>query len=301
MKYDYSIITPAFNECRYIETTIQGVLAQTVQPKRWIIVDDGSTDATPDIVKKYAAEYLWIEYIRREKIAGQTYFASNVYAIECGYEMVKGADFDFLGILDADISLPSDYYEKILSRMIMDKRLGIASGVYEDNIKGKRRKILNDRRSTPKALMIFRRECYQEIEGLFPLKYGGEDTYACITARMKGWKTWSFPDIVAIHNKPVGTGHGRNMLQIRFRQGYGEYYFATHPIFMLLKSLRRCIKETPYILGGIARILGYIYASIRREDRQIPSNIIDFIRHEQVERICMFNRLPRDQNSQLSP
>jgi glycosyltransferase involved in cell wall biosynthesis len=294
MPCKYCLVTPAFNEAQYIETTIQGVLAQTVLPQAWVIVDDGSTDDTPAIIKHYAAQHPWIQYVRREKDAGQSYYASNVYAILTGLERIKENDGDFLAILDADISLPPDYYARILSQFEKDTKLGIASGVYVDRIgDNKFRKVLNDRRSTPKALMVFRKECYKEIGGFLAMKYGGEDTVACFTARMKGWKVWSFPDIVAIHNKPVGSGHAASILKIRFRQGYGEFFLATHPLFMLLKSLRRCAKEPPYIIGGLVRLAGYISACFSHEKRQMPDEVIRYIQKEQVGRIIKGNRVPQ--------
>jgi hypothetical protein len=174
-----------------------------------------------------------------------------------------------------------------------DNRLGIASGVYVDRIgENQFRKILNDRRSVPKGIMVCRRECYQDIGGFVPLKYGGEDTCACFTARMKNWKVWSFSDIVVVHNKPVGMGHAKNLLKIRFRQGIGEYFMATHPIFFILKSLRRCIKESPVLLGGVCRMAGFVYAGFMGQPRQISEELVRFIRSEQWGRVFNQNKIP---------
>jgi glycosyltransferase involved in cell wall biosynthesis len=291
----YVIITPAYNEAAYIGKTIDSVLAQIIKPSLWVIVDDGSTDQTADIAKRYAAEHPWIQYAYRPKEAGQSYYGSNVYAIKAGYEQVKNINYDFLATLDADISLPNDYYKQILNRMQSDEKLGIASGVYIDRIgDNKFRKVLNDRRSTPKALMVFKKQCYEDIGGFVPMKYGGEDTCACFMARMYGWKTWSFPDIVAIHNKPVGMGHAKSLLKIRFRQGISEYFLATHPLFFLLKSLRRCVKETPVFIGGLVRIAGFIYAYFMGQKRQISDELTEYIRKEQFGRVFKLNSIPTE-------
>lgn len=295
----YVIITPAFNEAAYIGKTIESVLTQMVKPLMWVIVDDGSTDQTAEIIKRHTVKYPSIQYVHRAKDPNQSYYSSNVYAIFEGLKYLQSVEYDFLAILDADISLPPDYYEKILNRMQSDEKLGIASGVYIDRLaENKFRKVLNDRRSTPKALMVFKKQCYQDIGGFLPMKYGGEDTVACFTARMRNWKAWSFPDIVAIHNKPVGTGHSKGLLKIRFRQGVGEYFMATHPLFFLLKSLRRCLKEPPLILGGIARLAGYFYAYFMREKRQISDTITQFIRKEQWCRMVHRNRIPTSSRTQ---
>ncbi len=290
----YIIITPAYNEAGYIKKTIESVVCQTILPSLWVIVDDGSTDNTAAIIGDYSKRYSWIQYLRREKEAGHSYFASNVYAIIAGYEQVKDLDYDFLAVLDADITLPEDYYEQIFKRFDKDEKLGTASGVYQDVVDGKLRKMMNDRRSTPKAIQVFRRQCFEDIGGYLPMKYGGEDTCSCVMARMKGWKAWSFPELCVIHNKPAGTGHTGNMLKIRFRNGLNEYGLATHPVFMLVKSLRRCFKERPYVLGGLARLTGFLYGCCLREKRQVSNDFVKFIRKEQIGRVFNFNRIAKE-------
>lgn len=290
----YVIVTPAFNEADYIGKTINSVLEQTVRPLIWVIVDDGSEDDTAKVIQQYAEEYRWIQYIYRKKETDQSYYVSNVYAIMAGYEQVKAVNYDFLAVLDADISLPKDYYEQVFKRFSRDEKLGVASGVYQDLINGRLRKVLNDRRSTPKAIQVFRKDCFEQIGGYVPLKYGGEDTCSCVMARMKGWKSWSFPELCVVHNKPVGTGHADSMLKIRFRHGLNEYGLATHPLFMLVKSLRRCIKERPYILGGLARIAGFLYGYCLWEKRQIPDDVVRFIRQEQIRRLFNLNHIPKE-------
>lgn len=292
MMNSYVIITPSYNESGYIERTIEGVLAQSILPDKWVIVDDSSTDDTAKIIQQYAKECDWIRYLYRQKEPGQSYYSSNVYAIMAGYEQVKAIKYDFLAILDADISLPKDYYEQIFERFSQDERLGVASGVYQDLVDGQLRTVLNDRRSTPKAIQVFRKVCFEQIGGYLPLKYGGEDTCSCVMARMNGWKCWSFPEICVVHNKPVGTGHAGNMLKIRFRHGLNEYGLATHPLFFLIKALRRCLIERPFMLSGLARMIGFMAGYIRGEKRQISAEVIKFIRKEQIHRLFNANRIP---------
>lgn len=289
----YIIITPAYNEQANIAQTIQSVITQTIKPLCWVIVDDGSTDKTSAIIKKYKADYNWIKYIYRSKIASQSYYASNVLAIAEGLKAVQSLQYKYLAILDADITLPNDYYQNIFNRMTAGDKIGIASGVYKDNLgNGNFRKILNDRRSTPKGIMVFTKECFEDIGGFIPAKYGGEDTIACFTARMKGYKVWSYDDIEAIHNKPVGTGHSRQLLKVRFKQGIGDYFIATHPLFMLIKSIKRSIKEPPFIIAGLMRLLGFIAGYLKFEKRQISAELIAFIRAEQLRRVFSFNKIP---------
>ncbi len=126
------------------------------------------------------------------------------------------------------------------------------------------------------------------------MKYGGEDTVACVMARVKDWKTWSFPDLVVVHNKPIGMGHASNFVKIRFRQGWGEWFAGSHPLFFFLKSLRRCVKEPPFLVGGLMRMAGFIAGMLSRERRQLSSELIHFMRKEQWQRIVRWNSIATD-------
>jgi glycosyltransferase involved in cell wall biosynthesis len=294
MKPQYVIVTPAHNEGKYIADTIESVIRQTALPSCWIIVDDGSTDDTVAIVQSYARQHDFIRCYGRRRDASQTYFASNVYAIMEGVAQIAAGDHEFIAVLDADITLPEDYYEQILARFEAEPTLGVASGIYENLVNGKLEKVLNDRRSTPKAIQVFRRACFEAIGGYRPLKYGGEDTCACVMARMNGWKSWSFPEIKVVHRRPTGLGNARNILRARFMQGMCEYGLATHPLFMLVKSLRRSLLERPVILGGILRLAGYAYGFAKREPRQMPPEAVRFIRRDQFHRVVGLNRMTEE-------
>lgn len=292
--HKYVLITPAYNEAKHLARTIEAVIRQTVLPLRWVIVDDGSSDNTPDVIQSYARKHDFIQHHRRVRDKSQTYFASNVYAIMEGAEQVASLDYDFIAVLDADITLPEEYYEQIVARFDADPALGVASGIYENLVNGKLQKVLHDRRSTPKAIQVFRRECFETIGGYVPMKYGGEDTCACIMARMNGWKSWSFPELKVIHHRPTGTGNAATVLRARFMQGLCEYGLATHPLFMVTKSLRRCFLESPFLVGGILRFGGYLYGYIKHEPRQISSRVVDFIRRDQFWRVIGLNRIAKE-------
>lgn len=288
----YVIITPVYNESQFIGSTMESMLQQSIKPIKWVIVDDGSTDETAEIIKTYAQQHEWIRYVYREKTSGQTYFGSNVHAIMEGYGQVKDLLFGHVAILDADISLPATYYETVLGCFEHDSKLGIASGVYENLIDGKLRPVINDRRSTPKAIMVFRREVFEQIGGFLPLKYGGEDTAACVMARMNGWKTWSFSDIKVVHLRPTGLGNAGGVLRARFILGLSEYGLGSHPLFVVLKCFKRSCMEKPYVLSGIVRLYGYIYGCIKQPPRQTPADVMWFYRKEQLQRIFRGNTIP---------
>ena len=298
MNSSYLIITPVFNEQQYLRKTIESVLAQTCRPVVWYIVDDDSTDRTVEIIKFYSQRYPWIHYVYRKKTENQMYYASNVYAINAGFQQAEQFNYNYLAILDGDIQLPSTYYETIIGRMDADETLGVASGIYENIIDGKLIPVLNDRRSTPKAIMVFRRNCYEEIGGFLPLKHGGEDTGACVMARMKGWKVWSYPDLKVVHNRPTGLGKGNKILKVRFNQGFAEWAIGSHWLFVVIKCMKRMLLEKPYIIGGLCRWAGFLQGCISREDRIVSPEFIRFFRREQLERILHLNRLQTCSNSE---
>jgi glycosyltransferase involved in cell wall biosynthesis len=281
----YVLITPAYNEGRFIAKTIEGVLAQTLRPSRWVIVDDGSTDNTWEIIRRYAEQAEFIEPCQRQRKAGETYYGSSVYAILQGVERVKDLPFDYLGILDADMIVGPQYYEEIFRRFEANRELGVAAGTYIEEIGGRWIEAFIDRRSTPKALQVFRRACYEQIGGYVPCPNGGEDTYTEIMARKHGWQTWSFPEIQAVHQKPVGMGDGKSLLRAKFRQGVTDYCLATHPAFMMAKCLRRCLRERPYVGAGLARLAGFAYGHIVREPRQVLDDVRRYVRKEQMTRL----------------
>ncbi len=294
MNRSFVIITPCYNEQEYIKFALNSIIAQTVQPVKWLIVDDGSTDNTAKIIKNYAEKYSFIEYYYRKRSEGDAYYSSNVFAIMEGWEQVKGIDHEYLAILDIDITLPENYYQRIISEFEKTPMLGVASGIYENLIDGKLHPVLSDRRSTPKAIQLFRKDVFEQIGGYLPLKYGGEDTAACVMSRMHGWKVWSFPEIKVIHHRPTGTGNVSSLLRAKYMIGLSEYSIGSHWLFILIKCMKRSLKEEPYITGGIARFWGFIRGYFIREQRQVPVEMIKFFRKEQLKRIFTFNSIPQD-------
>ena len=281
----FIVVTPAFNEEKYIHYPIDSMIKQTVKPIKWIIVDDDSSDRTTQIIKNVAEEYDWIEGLYIKKKPGQTYYSSNVYAILEGIRHVESFSYDYLAILDADIELCYDYYERIFEKFNKYKDLGIATGTYLEKEGDKWEEARIDRMSTPKAIQVFNRKCYESTDGYIPFRYGGEDTGMEIMARMNNWKTWSFRDIIVKHHRPVGTGDGRSLLKARYRLGITAYCLGTQPYFILFKSIKRMFGEKPFLLSGIARFVGYLSGYFKSHERQLPDEAIEYFRKEQFRRL----------------
>ena len=276
----YVLITAVHNEEKYIRYPLESVLSQTYVPLKWVIVSDGSTDGTDNILRQYEEKNSFIRCCRLEKDSKNKGFFSKVLALRYAYEMVNRENYDYIGILDGDVSFCNEYYQNIMHEFIKNRTLGIAGGfVHERDREGIfQSRIHNRERSVAGAVQMFRRECYEGIGGLKPIVYGGEDAYAEIVARATGWEVRSFPEYPVFHHKP---GHlKRGIWKERFREGKMDYAIGNHPIFELMKFMRR-IPEHPVLIGAGVRMLGYFDALARREDRIPPTEMLKQIKTEQ--------------------
>jgi poly-beta-1,6-N-acetyl-D-glucosamine synthase len=277
----YVLITPARNEEAYIEQTIRSVIHQTIKPVKWVIVSDGSTDATDDIVKKYAVENKWIELVRMPA-REQRHFAGKVFAFNAGYEKVKNLNYDVIGNLDADITFEEDYMAFLLGKFAEYPRLGVAGTPFREG------SLQYDYRFTSiehvsGACQLFRRECFEEIGGYVPLKAGGIDLAAVLTARMKGWQTRTFTEKSSEHHKKTQSGKYAT-LQATYKSGYHDYLMGNHPIWQLFRSIYQMSKR-PYLVGGAALLTGFLCAMLTSAERLVSQELVEFRGKEQMARL----------------
>ena len=211
----YVLVTPARNEETLIEGAIRSVVSQTIRPSRWVIVSDGSTDGTDDIVQRYANEHTWIELLRMPEHRDRT-FAAKAMCFNAGYDKVQSGDFDLIGNLDADITFEPDYYAFLLGKFAERPRLGVAGTPFiEDASQPQHHTYAHqfaDLEHVSGACQMFRRTCFEEIGGYTPIKGGGIDWVAVTTARMRGWQTRTFVEKTCFHHRTMGTANrGRLM------------------------------------------------------------------------------------------
>jgi glycosyltransferase involved in cell wall biosynthesis len=284
---NYVLITAARNEEKYIEATIKSVLSQTILPQKWVIVSDGSTDHTDEIIKKYLTHSNFIEFVRRDPGSNQNSdFASKVFALNAGYERLKDLLYDYIGHLDADITFEPDYYENVLKLFEQNPLLGIAGGYIFEPVQGNFvSRPYNTERSVAGGIQLFRRECYENIGGFIPLQMGGEDTYAEVMARMKGWKVASFKEIIVHHHKIGSLMRGK--IRDCFRKGMVGYSLGSHPLFECVKCIRR-VGEKPHLIGAFVRMCGFVWPSISKQHRLVSTAFIKYLRAEQLALLKSF-------------
>ncbi len=286
----YILITPAHNEDTFIEKTIESVTKQTILPEKWIIVDDGSTDRTSEIVKSYMGKYDFLELLKLERDRIRN-FSSKVRAFNKGFEKVKNLEFDFIGNLDADITFEPDYFESILKEFELNPKLGIAGGDRFDLVNGEFKKVDRSINSVSGAVQLFRKKCYLDIGGYRPLDYGGIDTVAESMARFEAWKVETFRDIIFYHHRRTGTA-AVNILKAKFNLGIQEYLIGYHPIFEFLRIISRIAKK-PYFSGSVAWLWGYVWASVNNYERPVSKDFVRKLRFEQITRLKSFLKSDR--------
>jgi poly-beta-1,6-N-acetyl-D-glucosamine synthase len=280
----YVLITPARNEAQFIELTLKSVVSQTVQPLRWIVVSDGSTDGTDEIVQRYAREYPWVELLRMPERT-ERHFAGKVHAFSAGYDRVKGLSFEVVVSLDADISFDKDYFSFLLQQLGNDPSLGLVGTPFRETSNSGYDYRFTSIEHVSGACQVFRRECFEDIGGYVPVKKG-IDHIAVVTARMNGWKTRTFPERECFHHRAMGTAQA-GKLAARFRIGENDYTIGNHPVWELFRSAYQTTKK-PYILGGAAILAGYVSAAVRREPRPVSPELVRFCRGEQMQRLARF-------------
>jgi poly-beta-1,6-N-acetyl-D-glucosamine synthase len=276
----YVLITPARNEERFVAKTLESMVAQTLLPERWVIVDDGSTDKTPEIVQRYAVDYPWMQLVRLPQRADRS-FAGKVYAFNAGLERLRTFEFEVIGNLDADLSFDSDYLEFLMRKFSEDPRLGVAGTPFVENGYDSARDSFEGENHVAGGCQLFRRQCFEEIGGYIGNPAGGVDWIAVTTARMKGWKTCSFPEKRFHHYRSLGTAE-RGIVASLFSYGEKDYYLGGSPVWQLF---RVCYRSAKHPVGGLVLLAGYCWAALRRMKRPVSRELMCFHRREQMKKL----------------
>lgn len=285
----YILISPVKDEEKYIEQTIQSVVSQTIKPFRWIIVDDGSSDRTPEILEEYHRRYNWIEILRLERKTARQPGSPVVNAFNRGYELVKDEDFDFVVKLDCDLRFEPDYFEKLLEEFEKEPNLGIASGIYMEDYGQGWVPVKMPYYHVAGACKFMRKECFTQIGGFVPAK--GWDTLDEIRAQMRGWKTKHFANLKMYHLKNEGTGIGL----LKTHAMHGEIFYLTggSKLFFIGKVLHRILFGRPFLMGGMMLLYGYLKNLIKKTKPLVNENEANFYSNLLLSRLIKYKRIKR--------
>lgn len=279
---NYVLITPARNEEVNLDRTARSVVAQTLLPVRWVIVNDGSTDGTGAIIDRYTKRYSWIQRLDMPAHRHRS-FSEKARCFNQAYERMRGLEFDVVGNLDADLSFEPDYLQFLIKKFIEMPGLGVAGTVFREEGYDSAIHSFEGENHVAGGCQLFRRQCLEQIGGYVPNPAGGVDWIAVTTARMKGWSTRSYREKFFFHHRSLGTAE-RSGLSAIFSYGEKDYYLGNSPLWQLLRVCYRVTKR-PIGVGSLALAAGYMWAAVRRIRRPASPDLVKFHQQEQLEKL----------------
>jgi glycosyltransferase involved in cell wall biosynthesis len=276
----YVVITPVRNEAEFIERTIQSMIAQSAKPTEWIIVNDGSTDKTAEIVAKYTAEQPWIRLVNRADRGIRQRGKGVIEAFYDGFNRLASHDYDIIVKLDGDLSFDPTYFEALLGEFASNPQLGIAGGGVYERLKGENWVLDASRDHVRGPTKLYRRTCFEAIGGLVAsLGWDGVDEWKAL---MLGWEVRSFLKLKVFHYRYTGAATGG--LKNRVELGYGAHYMGYHPFFIIARGIRHMFRR-PYLIGGMTMITAYLLAWVRSQERLPDTSVIQYVRRTQLRQL----------------
>tara|TARA_R110001606_G_scaffold395664_2_gene568554 strand:- start:184274 stop:185152 length:879 start_codon:yes stop_codon:yes gene_type:complete len=266
-----------------MKLTLESVVSQTVKPKLWVIVDDGSTDKTPEILQDYASRYSFIQIVTRENRGHRSVGPGVIEAFYYGYDQVDVSQFDFVCKFDLDLDLPPRYFEILIRRMNDNPRIGTCSGkaYFRDKTSGA---LISEKCGDEMSVgmtKFYRRTCFEEIGGFVrQVMWDGIDCHKC---RQLGWiaVSWDEPELNFIHLRPMGSSQ-QGIFTGRMRHGFGQYFMGTGLLYMSASSVFRML-HPPYLIGGFAMLWGYVKSMFQRKPRFDDITLVKFIQSYQMQ------------------
>jgi len=277
----YVIITPVRDEEEHIEATIEAVAGQTIRPTEWVIVDDGSSDRTGDIIDRYAAKFPWISVVHRSNRGFRKSGGGVVEAFYDGYNSLHCNDWDFVVQLDGGLTFSRTYFEKCFEHFERDPKLGVGGGEIYHDLGGVQKLEASPKFHVRGATKIYKRDCWEAIGGL--LRAPGWDTIDEVKANMLGWKTYSFGELQVVHHRLTGTADG--LLRDRIKHGIACYVSGYDPLFVVASCVSRLIQK-PYVAGSAAIFYGFVKGYWVRMPRVNDKQLIKYLRTQQMRRLC---------------
>lgn len=289
MSRTYVLISPCRNEADFMRQTLDTVIAQTIRPLQWVIVDDGSSDETPRILASYASQHDWIKIVTRTDRGRRAVGPGVVEAFYAGYETINPADYEYLCKLDLDLRLPARYFQTLIERMEANPRIATCSGKAYIERNGS---LVNERHGDETSIgasKFYRMSCFEEIGGFVrEVMWDGIDCHRC---RMKGWIACSWdddPELRFVHLRPMGSSQ-QSIITGRLRHGYGQYFMGTGFVYLMASAIYR-IPEKPYVVGGLAILWGWLRSALQRKPRYNDMEFRKFLRKYQWRSLMVGKR-----------
>jgi hypothetical protein len=275
----YAIVSAVKDEADHLALTIRSIAAQAHRPAEWVIVDDGSQDATREIAEAAAAEHSWIKVVDGPG-GGRARGAPVVRAFQRGHAELT-AEHEFVVKLDGDLFLPAHYFAWVAETFAREPRAGIVGG----------RVLIHDgsewvpehvgRHTVHGAIKAYRRACLEEIGGLrASMGWDGIDEYG---AKARGWRVLPLSELHVLHY--ARRGSKQHWARARLEEGRGCHFMGYLPAFVLVRAAYRMLVEPPLVLGGLVLLAGYVQAALARSPRVDDPAAVEELRREQRGRL----------------
>lgn len=269
---DYYIVIPAYNEEKFIGLTLQSIISQTVLPKKVVVVNDNSTDNTADIVSAFAKENHFITLINTTSEAIHLPGSKVIQAFNKGLETLDD-NYDIIVKLDADLILPSDYFETIINHFKSDNKIGMAGGFAYVEQNGRWiLENLTDKDHIRGAFKAYRKECFIQIGKLKPAM--GWDTVDELLAKFYNWRVVTDERLIVKHLKPTGANYNK---AARYKQGEAFYSLGYGFIITAIASAKLAMmKKKPLLF--LDYINGFSKAKATKKPLLVSKEQATFIR-----------------------
>jgi len=289
MNTRYVVISPVRDEVEFLPRVIKSMESQTIQPLEWVVVDDGSTDGTTEMLLEAAARLSWMNVVVKPDRGERSVGPGVVEAFYYGYDRMKSQEYDFIAKMDGDIEFDPTYVETLISYFEKDPYLGSASGKIFLPVGDK---LVEERTSdemTIGAFNFYRRKAFEDIGGF--VREVMWDGIAYHRARIAGWRTRSIADprLSFIHKRLMGSSH-KSILHGRVRWGRGQYFMGTHPLYIMAITAYRML-EKPFFIGGMGILTGYLTSALKRMKRYGDDAFRKSLHAWQMERLKIGERL----------
>jgi len=280
----YIVITPARNEAATLGLTVASMAGQSVRPHRWVIVNDGSTDSTAEIIDTAAADFPWIRAVHRNDRGFRQQGGGVVETFLDGLHAVEGEPWQYLVKFDADLSFDPDYFQRCLQKFDQDPTLGIGGGMIVCEKDGK---YICESPGDPSfhvrgATKIYTRRCWDAIGGL--VQAPGWDTIDELKANMLGFTTRTFPDVPLRHHRETGSADG--VWKDAVKNGHGCYVTGYHPLFMAAKCIRR-LAHRPLLVRGVGQAWGFCRAYFKDVKQLTDPSLRAYIQKQQLNKLLL--------------
>jgi glycosyltransferase involved in cell wall biosynthesis len=288
----YLLVSPCRDEAEYLQTTLDTVAAQSVRPTKWIIVDDGSSDATPEILSRAQAKHPFIEVVRRENRGHRSVGPGVIDAFYHGLSKVNLDDFDYVCKFDCDLEMPPRYFERSMQLFEADPWLGTLSGKLHLRRGGREFRERTGDENSVGPVKLYRVDCFKAIGGFVrDVCWDGIDGHMC---RLHGWVARSVDDplLRIIHLRQMGSSH-ISLWNGRIRWGRGKYFMGSSPLYMAAAGVYR-MAERPYLLSGLGILWGYLRARLEGAARMQDPRYLEFLRRYEMESLLFGKRRTAD-------